>query len=258
MSGALRVPAITAAFWVIKGLSTAMGEATSDYLVHVLVPVLAVLLGFAAFVLALVLQLGRRRYVPWAYWLAVVMVGTFGTMAADVVHVALGVPYAVSSAFYALVLAGVFVVWARTEHTLSIHTVDTTRRELFYWAAVVATFAMGTAVGDFAATTLHLGYLASAVVFAALITVPALGYRFGHWNAIGCFWTAYVLTRPLGASVADWLGKPRSASGLGLGSGQVALVCGILIALLVAWLTVTRRDVRAAGSGAATEPSSTV
>ena len=180
--------------------------------------------------LALVLQLRRQRYVPWAYWLAVVMVGTFGTMAADVVHVALGVPYAVSSAFYALVLAGVFVVWARTEHTLSIHTVDTARRELFYWAAVVATFAMGTAVGDFAATTLHLGYLTSAMVFAVLITVPALGYRFGHWNAIGCFWTAYVLTRPLGASVADWLGKPRSASGLGLGSGWVALGCGVLIA----------------------------
>ena len=122
-------------------------------------------------------------------------------------------------------------------------------------AAVVATFAMGTAVGDFAATTMRLGYLASAVVFAALITVPALGYRFGHWNAIGCFWTAYVLTRPLGASVADWLGKPHSASGLGLGSGQVALVCGILITVLVAWLTVTRRDVQvdpgAAASAAA-------
>ena len=242
--GALRVPAITAAFWVIKGLSTAMGEATSDFLVHVMAPVLAVLIGFAAFLLSLIAQLRQRRYVPWAYWLAVVMVGTFGTMAADVVHVGLGVPYAVSSVFYACVLATVFVVWARTEHTLSIHTVDTARRELFYWAAVVATFAMGTAVGDFAATTLHLGYLASAAVFALLITVPALGYRFGHWNAIGCFWTAYVLTRPLGASVADWLGKPRSLSGLGLGSGWVALACGVLIAVLVGWLTVSGHDVQ--------------
>jgi uncharacterized membrane-anchored protein len=244
--GALRVPEITAAFWVIKALSTAMGEATSDFLVHAVSPVPAVLLGFVAFLASLLVQLRLRRYAPWAYWLAVVMVGTFGTMAADVVHVGLGVAYVASSAFYAAVLAAVFVVWARTEHTLSIHTIDTTRRELFYWAAVVATFAMGTAVGDFVATTLHLGYLASAVIFAVLIAVPALGYRFGGWNAIGCFWTAYVLTRPLGASVADWLGKPPSASGLGIGSGWVALVCGVLIAALVGWLTVTRRDVQSA------------
>ena len=195
-----------------------MGEATSDYLVHVLVPVLAVLLGFVAFVLALVLQLGRRRYVPWAYWLAVVMVGTFGTMAADVVHVALGVPYAVSSAFYALVLAGVFVVWARTEHTLSIHTVDTPRRELFYWAAVVATFAMGTAVGDFAATTMRLGYLG---VRGRLRRAHHGARRWATASGTGTrSWlsgTAYVLTRPLGASVADWLGKPRHDGGLGWG-----------------------------------------
>ena len=210
-------------------------------------PFLAVLLGFVAFVMALVLQLGHRRYVPWTYWLAVVMVGTFGTMAADVVHVgAWCAVRGVERSSTRWCWRGVFVVWARTERTLSIHTVDTTRRELFYWAAVVATFAMGTAVGDFAATTLRLGYLASAYVFAALIAMPALGYRFGHWNAIGCFWTAYVLTRPLGASVADWLGKPNSASGLGLGSGRVALVCGILISGLVAWLRVSRRDLQPA------------
>ena len=242
--GALRVPAITAAFWLVKGMSTAMGEATSDFLVHVVAPVAAVLLGLVAFVLSLVVQLRQGRYVAWAYWLAVVMVGTFGTMAADVVHVALGVPYAVSSASYAVVLAAVFVVWGRAEHTLSIHTVDTPRRELFYWAAVVATFAMGTAVGDFTAVTLRLGYWPSALLFAVLIAVPALGYRFGRWNAIACFWTAYVLTRPLGASIADGLAKPKAVHGLGLGAGWVALGFGVAIAVVVAWLSVTRMDVQ--------------
>jgi uncharacterized membrane-anchored protein len=242
--GALRVPVVAAAFWVLKLLSTAMGEATSDYLVHVMAPVVAVLLGLVAFVAALVVQLRQGRYVAWAYWLAVVMVGTFGTMAADVVHVALGVPYAVSSACYAVALAAVFVVWARTERTLSIHTIDTPRRELFYWAAVVATFAMGTAVGDFTAVTLRLGYWPSAVLFAAAICVPALGYRFRSWNAVGCFWTAYVLTRPLGASIADGLAKPRALKGLGLGTGWVALGFGVAIAVIVAWLCVTRVDVQ--------------
>src|ERR1700759_4644829 len=156
--GALRVPEITVYFWVIKALSTALGESTSDFLVHAISPVLAVLLGFAAVVAALTLQLRQGRYVAWIYWLAVVMVGIFGTMAADVLHVGLGVPYAASSVLYALFLGVVFVVWSRTEHTLSVHAIDTRRRELFYWAAVVGTFALGTAVGDLFAVTLHLGY----------------------------------------------------------------------------------------------------
>ncbi|HUI02147.1 MAG TPA: hypothetical protein VLZ77_01305, partial [Acidimicrobiales bacterium] len=143
-AGPLRVPQITVAFWVVKGLSTAMGEATSDYMVHVMAPALAVALGFIAFVVALVLQFAMRRYVAWTYWLAVVMVGTFGTMAADALHVGAGVPYAASTVFYVVVLVAVFALWSRTEHTLSIHSIDTPRREAFYWAAVVATFAMGT------------------------------------------------------------------------------------------------------------------
>ena len=242
--GLLRVPAIVPLFWVIKLLSTAMGESTSDYLVHTITPVVAVLVGFVAFLAALAVQLRMGRYVAWAYWLAVVMVGTFGTMAADVLHVALGVPYVVSTVLCAAVLAGVFVSWQRTEHTLSIHTVDTTRRELFYWAAVVATFAMGTALGDLTAYTLGLGYFTSAVIFAVLIAVPAVGYRFGRWNAVFCFWFAYVLTRPLGASIADGLAKPRSLHGLGLGSGPVALAFAVLIAVLVAYLSVTKSDVQ--------------
>ena len=199
--GALRVPQITIWFWLIKALSTAMGESTSDYSVHRLNPKLAVCLGFVGFLVALVLQFSRRRYLAWNYWFAVVMVGVFGTMAADVLHVGFGVPYAVSSGLYAVVLAVVFVSWEKTEKTLSIHSVDTPRREAFYWASVVATFAMGTAVGDLTATTFHLGYLTSGLMFAGILLVPAVGYRYLHWNPIFSFWFAYVVTRPFGGVV---------------------------------------------------------
>jgi uncharacterized membrane-anchored protein len=241
---ALRVPEITVYFWVIKALSTAMGESTSDYLVHAMPPVLAVGLGFIGFVIALALQFSVRRYLAWTYWFAVLMVGVFGTMAADVLHVGFGVPYFASSALYAVALAAVFVTWQRTEQTLSIHTVDTARREAFYWAAVVATFAMGTAVGDMTAVTFHLGYFFSLVLFAGIITIPAIGYRWFSWNPILSFWFAYVVTRPLGASFADWVGKPVSLSGLGWGNGRVSLVLTLVIACLVAFLAVTRKDVQ--------------
>lgn len=245
--GALRVPEITVYFWVIKALSTAMGEATSDYSVHAIDPVIAVCLGFLGFVVALSLQFWVRRYIAWTYWLAVVGVGVFGTMAADVLHVRFGVPYAVSSVLYGVVLAAVFISWQRTEKTLSFHTIDTPRREAFYWAAVVATFAMGTALGDLTATTFGLGYFASGLLFAAVIAIPAVGYwRFG-WNAIFSFWFAYVATRPLGASFADWMSKPKSAGGLGWGDGPVALALTLLIFCLVAFLAITRRDVQNAG-----------
>lgn len=242
--GALKVPEITIWFWVIKALSTAMGESTSDYLVHAIDPILAVGLGFVGFLAALLFQMTRRRYEAPPYWLAVVMVGVFGTMAADVLHVGFGVPYAASSVLYAVALIAVFVTWQRSEHTLSIHTVDTPRRELFYWAAVVATFAMGTALGDFSAVSLQLGYLDSALLFGAVIAIPAFGYWRLRWNSILCFWFAYVATRPLGASFADWAGKPKGAGGLGFGDGTVAIALGIAIFLLVAYLTASRRDVQ--------------
>ncbi len=238
------MPEITVYFWVIKALSTAMGESTSDYLVHAINPVAAVGIGFVFFVAALVLQFSVRRYIAWTYWLAVVMVGVFGTMAADVLHVGFGVPYIASSILYAVVLAAVFIAWDRTERTLSIHSIDTPRREVFYWLAVVATFAMGTALGDLTAITFHLGYLASAFLFAGVIAIPALGFRLLRWNAVFSFWFAYVATRPLGASFADWLGKPHSVGGLGLGDGPVALVLALAIFLLVAFLAVTHRDVQ--------------
>jgi uncharacterized membrane-anchored protein len=247
--GALRVPEITVYFWVIKALSTAMGEGTSDYLVHTISPVPAVVAGFIGFVVALVLQLGVRRYIAWTYWLAVVGVGVFGTMVADVLYVGLGVPYAESTALYALVLLAVFVTWQKTERTLSIHSIDTPRRELFYWAAVVATFAMGTALGDLSAYTFHLGYFSSGFLFLGVIAIPALGFWLLRWNAVFSFWFAYVATRPLGASFADWMGKPQTVGGLGLGSGKVALGLTIAIFCLVAFLAVTRRDVQGGNPG---------
>jgi len=246
--GALRVPQITAAFWLIKGLSTAMGESSSDYLVHAMSPELAVVLGFVGFVGAMIVQFRARRYVAWTYWLAVVMVGIFGTMAADVLHVGFGVPYPASTVLYAVVLAAVFISWQRSEGTLSIHTIASTRREAFYWAAVAATFAMGTAVGDLAAYTLKLGYFPSAAIFGGLILVPALGYRFGRWNSVATFWVAYVLTRPLGASLADGLGKAKASSGLGYGDGRVSVVLAAAIAAMVGYLAVTGTDVQTAGA----------
>jgi uncharacterized membrane-anchored protein len=246
---ALRVPRITPYFWVIKALSTAMGEAASDYLVRVFPPVLAVGLGFVLFLLALAIQFSRRRYIAWSYWLAVCAVGVFGTMVADVLHVGLGVPYAVSAPLFAVLLAAVFIVWHRVEGTLSIHSIDTTRREIFYWLAVVSTFALGTAVGDLTATTFALGYLVSAIVFGVLILVIALAYRLLQLGAVLAFWAAYVLTRPFGASVADWLGKPPALGGIGVGDGAVALVFLIAITVLVAYLQLSKKDVLSAENG---------
>ena len=242
--GALRVPEITAFFWVIKAFSTALGESTSDYLVHVMDPVIAVGIGFVAFVVSLVLQFAMRRYVAWAYWFAVVMVGVFGTMAADVLHVGFGVPYAASSTLYGIALVAVFVAWGRTERTLSIHSIDTPRREVFYWLAVVATFAMGTALGDLTSITLDLGYGLSIVLFAVIILIPVAGWNLLRWNSIFSFWFAYVVTRPLGASVADFLGKPNSAGGLGFGDGTVSVVFAVLIVILGGSLAASRRDVQ--------------
>ena len=238
-----KVPEVTIYFWIIKLLSTAMGESTSDYLVYHINPYIAVALGGIGFLASLVLQLLVRRYVAWIYWLAVVMVAIFGTMAADVTHIVLGIPYLISTVCFAVALAVIFVVWYGSEKTLSIHSINTPRREMFYWATVIATFALGTAAGDLTAVTLGLGYFASGVLFAVLFAVPALGYRLFGLNEIGAFWFAYIMTRPLGASFADWLGKPI-LGGLGLGDLKVTLVLTILIIGFVGYLTVTRKDIK--------------
>jgi uncharacterized membrane-anchored protein len=237
-----KVPAATATFWVTKGLTTGMGESASDYFVHRFPPVAAVAVAATAFVVALALQFSVRRYVPWVYWLAVAMVGVFGTMAADVLHVRFGVPYVASAAAFAIVLAVIFVVWHRLEGTLSIHSIRTRRREVFYWLTVMTTFALGTAVGDLTAVTLHLGYFASGVMFIGVIAVPAIAYRRFGLNPIAAFWAAYIVTRPLGASFADWMGVSPDRGGLDLGSGWVSLVLALLIVALVAWMSIDRRQ----------------
>lgn len=245
-----KVPEITAWFWIVKVLTTGMGEATSDFLVHDISPVVAVIAGFMGFVIAMALQFAARRYVTWLYWLAVSMVAVFGTMAADVLHVGLHIPYLISTAFYAVVLTVIFVLWYRTEGTLSIHSIYTTRREAFYWATVLATFALGTAAGDLTATTVGLGYFGSGIMFLIVIAVPALAYRWLGLNAIAAFWFAYIVTRPLGASFADWLAWPPHR-GLGYGHGTVSLVSALIIVIFVGYLAATGKDV----PGQVTQPA---
>jgi uncharacterized membrane-anchored protein len=240
----LKVPELTVFFWIVKLLSTAMGESTSDYLVFQINPYLAVVLGCLGLLVALAIQLRMPRYIAWVYWLAVVMVAVFGTMTADVLHVVLGIPYVVTTVGFALSLAVIFVAWYTSERTLSIHSIDSPRRELFYWATVMATFALGTAAGDMTAATLGLGYLLSAVLFAVAFVIPAIGYQRFGWDETASFWTAYVITRPLGASVADWLGQPF-LGGLGIGDEKVAAVLTILIIIFVGYLAISRKDIRA-------------
>lgn len=235
-----KVPEVTAYFWIIKILTTGMGETTSDFLVTHIDPVLGVLLGAAGLAVAMVLQFMTRKYVPWVYWLTVVMVAIFGTMAADVVHIVLGVPYLISSIFFAFVLLVIFTAWYAKEKTLSIRSITTTRREIFYWATVLATFALGTAVGDMTATTLHVGYFASGVLFTILIGLVTLL----RYKAVLAFWFAYILTRPLGASFADWMGVSHARGGLAWGTGYVSLVLLFLIVGLVAYVTKTRVDIK--------------
>ncbi|MFG2693103.1 hypothetical protein [Kitasatospora sp. NPDC048407] len=237
-----KVPQVTAGFWVVKVLTTGMGETTSDYLARTLGPIPAVAGATVLLAVALFAQARAGRYRPAVYWAAVVMVSVFGTMAADVAHVALGVPYAVSAAAFTLALAAVFWVWRRTEGTLAVETVRGGRREVFYWTAVMATFALGTAVGDLTAATLGWGYLPSGLLFAALIAVPALGHRLLRLPPVLAFWWAYVLTRPLGACFADWAGVSRERGGLDLGTGPVSLVLAVVIvAAVLALASADRR-----------------
>lgn len=242
---AAKVPEVGVAFWVIKLLTTATGEAAADYLAGVNIA-LAAVLGLAGFVLAMRWQLRAGTYIPAVYWFAVVMVAVFGTMGADAFHIVFGVSYLASTLLCGAALVVIFRVWYRVAGTLSIHSIVTRRREVFYWLAVLATFALGTAVGDLAATTFGLGFAGAVALFAVLITIPALAWwRFGL-NAIAAFWTAYVLTRPLGASIADWLGKPPSfGHGLGYGDGAVAALGSVAIIALVGWAAWRRVGIQA-------------
>lgn len=234
-----KVPEITLRFWMTKILTTGMGETTSDFLVRTFEPPLVVAIVGALLAVPLAWQVLARSYSAWRYWGVVVLVSVFGTMVADAIHVVGGVPYVASSVVFALALSVILVLWRRTEGTLSIHTITSRRRETFYWATILATFALGTAAGDLTASSLGLGYWLSGAIFAVLFVLPFLGRRAGLIGEIGAFWTAYVITRPLGASFADWMGVGHERSGLDWGTGWVSVG---LAALIVATLLMPIRS----------------
>lgn len=237
-----KVPEVTIFFWIIKLLTTAMGESSSDFIVHHIDPVIAVIIGFVGFAIAIALQFWVRKYVAWIYWLAVTMVAIFGTMAADVVHIVLGVPYLVSTICFAIALTIIFLVWYKVERTLSIHSITNPRREIFYWLTIITTFALGTAAGDMTAITLNLGYLTSGILFAVIFAIPLIAYKVFKANEVLTFWAAYIVTRPLGASFADWFGRTPDLGGIGFGTGRTSIVLTILIILFVGYLAITKKD----------------
>ncbi len=237
-----KVPEVTKLFWLIKLLTTAMGEALADYLVFHFNPYISVIAGFIFFLLSLLLQFSVKKYIPAIYWITAAMVATFGTMAADVVHVVLHIPYIVSALIFLVILISNFVLWYRIEKSLSIHTITTFRKEIFYWIAVVATFALGTATGDLTAIIFGLGYFLSGILFSFLILIPLILYLKFHLREVWAFWIAYILTRPLGASFADWIGKEKSAGGLGIGTGILSLILILLIFLCVLYITYSASE----------------
>lgn len=249
-----KVPQITLLFWVVKILTTALGESTSDFLVFSINPYVAVVIGALGLAAALAVQFWAHKYNAWVYWFAVTMVAVFGTMAADVLHIIMGVPYLYSTIFFSISLVVVFILWFAVEKTLSIHSIYTPRREIFYWLTVMTTFALGTAAGDMTASTFGLGYLVSGILFAALIVSVAIAHDFAggilvaahrrlSGNSVLSFWLAYILTRPLGASFADWFGKSSAYGGLGWGDGMVSLILAVFIIGCVAYLAATSVDV---------------
>jgi uncharacterized membrane-anchored protein len=238
-----KVPEVTLFFWIIKILSTTVGETFADFLSGLglgLQGTTAVM--SVAFVAVLAWQFRTRRYVPAVYWLTVVLVSVVGTLITDNLTDALGVPLELSTAVFAVALAATFTIWYRVERTLSIHSIITARREAFYWLAILFTFALGTAVGDLVDERFGVGYWPTALVVALLIVAVAAGHLVFGVNAVLTFWIAYVLTRPLGASLGDGLSQPRDDGGLGLGTTWTSVLFLAAILAVVAYLSVTKRD----------------
>lgn len=240
---AAKVPEIIFLFWVVKILTTAGGEVTSDYL-KIYGNFGGAGTEVALLVIALVLQFATRRYRAFAYWSLAYAIAIAGTGLSDFLHLDVHIPYAGTTLLWALILAALFWIWHRREGTLSIHSITTQRREAFYWAVVFATFALGTALGDFTAASLGLGYLASGLLFFALILLPALAWWRLGLNGTAAFWMAYVVTRPLGASFADYISKPHATTGIGFGNGQTALAIALAVFGLVSYLAVARPDIQ--------------
>ena len=241
-----KVPQITMWFWIAKVASTGMGEATADFVYLRFGTFKSGAFGAVLLIGALALQFGVKRYRTWVYWLAVVAVAVTGTQAADGLHIVIGLPYWQTTALYAFCLAVIFVAWYLTEGTLSIHSITNWRREAFYWAAVMATFALGTALGDLTAVTFKIGFFSSGVLFLVVIAIPLVAWRLGM-NSVLAFWFAYTITRPLGASLADWLGVPHYLGGLDWGRGSVAIVLTIPILIAVGYMAMSGVDVADGG-----------
>jgi uncharacterized membrane-anchored protein len=251
-----KVPEITIFFWIIKILATTVGETAADNLATNLGLGLTGTTWVMSAVLVVVLffQFRLRRYVPLVYWLAVVLLSIVGTLITDNLTDKYNVALATTTTIFAITLAVVFLVWYLSERTLSIHTIYTTRREAFYWLAILFTFAFGTAAGDYLAETLNIGYWKSALLFGGAIALITVAWRYLHLNAILAFWLAYILTRPLGASLGDYLSQPKADGGLGLGTNTTTFLFLAAILAVVVYLTISKRD-QAPASSVALEPS---
>ena len=241
-----KVPEIALSFWIVKIMSTTVGETGADYLVvHAGLGKTATNgITLILLLMALTLQMRMSRYVPWIYWLTVVLVSVVGTQITDALTDGMGVSLYISTPIFAAALAATFAAWYAVERTLSIHTIVSSRRELFYWTAILLTFALGTAAGDLATEAVGLGFRLGVVVFGAMIATVTTAYYLGA-NAVLCFWIGYILTRPLGASLGDLLSQSREYGGLGFGSVYTSLGFLTVIVALVAFLTLHDRPAAA-------------
>ncbi len=239
-----KVPEVTLLFWVIKIMATTVGETAADYLAGNLGFGLTATTLIMTVLLcgALVLQFRRNRYVPWVYWLAIVLISVVGTLFSDNLVDNFGVSLWTTTALFGVLMAGAFGAWYRVEKTLSIHHVDTPKREAFYWTAILFAFALGTSAGDLISEKLDLGYWKSIVLFGALIALVAAGRFVAKLSATLTFWVAYVLTRPLGASIGDYLSQKRRDGGLGLGTTGTSIIFLVIIVGLVGWFTIEQRN----------------
>ncbi len=237
-----RVPKVTVDFWLVKLMAVTVGETAADYLsVHLGLGLTATSLIMSGLLVAtLMLQFAQKRYVPWAYWLAVVMISVVGTLLSDNLADNLGVPLATSSLLFGFALAVTFAAWAVVERTLSIHTIYTTRREAFYWLTILFTFALGTSSGDLLAEGLKLGYLQAGLAYGAAIALVVAAYYLFRLNGILAFWLAYILTRPMGASFGDLLSQAKTDGGLGLGTTGTSFVFLAAIAVLIGYMTISK------------------
>ena len=234
-----KVPEVTLSFWLIKMMSTTVGETAADFLNMDLgwgLTNTTVLTG-VLFVIALALQLRATRYVPALYWATVLLISVFGTLVTDNLTDRFGVPLAFSTGLFGAFLSLTFVLWFNEERTLSIHSITTRKRELFYWVAILFTFSLGTAAGDWAAEGLNLGYFIAATLFGALILLTALAFYLFRANSVACFWIAYILTRPFGASCGDLLSQSPVNGGVGLGTTGTSILFLLTIISLVGYLT---------------------